>query len=266
VQSSMKTMQMVLGRYSAMTRKSLLSISVVLLALAAACGGLQSAVPTATPKPTPTATPTIVPTPTPAPTVWNPSIDVRNGPKCLELQSIGYRALKNEHPSVVGEIQNNCPFSYSQIKVTVVYLNSLVNLQVDTDETGVGPLGRGERGSFGAQWRSRSMSSGPPAPRAVEGAWDTVVVGVQGLGESSKPVCRQGIYMEIDDKGNTALVNSSGRDAKILFISRTGYDAEGKVVASSLSRSQPPLPPVSYHVEVSKPVRWSARACGLPVD
>lgn len=118
--------------------------------------------------PSPTPTPRPIPTPTPVATVWNPAVRVRSAPECLKVSQTGYRAQENWKPTVVGEILNNCSSSYAEVAVTVVLLNSLVNLQVDTEQKSAGPLGPGEKGSFGVSWRMRGASD--PQPRAREGA------------------------------------------------------------------------------------------------
>ncbi|MFQ5875336.1 MAG: hypothetical protein ACE5JL_16270 [Dehalococcoidia bacterium] len=182
---------------------------------------------------------------------------------------------------MVGEILNNCSSSYAEVAVTVVLLNSLVNLQVDTEQKSAGPLGPGEKGSFGVSWRMRGASD--PQPRAREGAWDTVVIGVQGIGASQGPTLGPRLLVEINEKGSVIVTNSTGRDTNLIRIWRTGYNREGRVVASdvttllnaplkpgesasnSLNPSSNPssrLYAVNYYAAVGQPVRWSVRAAG----
>ncbi len=191
---------------------------------------------------------------------------------------------------MVREIQNNCANSYSDIVATVLLKKSLVNLLVATEERNAGPLRPGERGSFGARWRpTRSELQ----PRAREGAWDTVVIGIQGIGESTELTEQLDVLM--DDQGRAEITNNSARALKVAMIYWTGYDAAGRVVAfathSPLS-SPDYLEPGQivqrtpdtgesvtshglstggyrvyvYSAKVDEPARWTAWAKGMAVE
>lgn len=190
---------------------------------------------------------------------------------------------------MVGEIQNNCPNSYSGIVATTVLMNSLVNLSVATEQINAGPLRPGERGSFGARWFPGPLDL---QPRAREGAWDTVAIGIQGIGESTEPASQLDVFM--NDQGLAAITNNSARALTGITIYWTGYDAAGRVVAfavnSSLGSSEylhagqtvyrgpgtcegascyglsfSGSIPFVYHAGVERPVRWTARAAGRAV-
>ena len=147
----------------------------------------------------------------------------------------------------------------------------------------VGPLGPGESGSFGASWRMRLSAD---SPRARDGAWDTVVIGIQGVARSSDSRCAQGVLGEIDDDGTAVVTNNSHRRVTSIAIWRTGYDPSGTVVASDFTSllgtslqvgesAREGLNPSSnprarsttfnYYVGVDEPSRWIVRVCGGPV-
>lgn len=276
-----------------MTHKLYLIAWLALVVLFVACaepGPTATLTPEPTPSPPPTPTPTAAPTPTPIPTVWNPAKQIRSSPQCLTVLSTGYSVPENRGPSVVGEIQNNCPNSYSGILTTIVLVNSLVNLPVATEQRNAGPLRLGERGSFGARWRP-----GPSdlQPRAREGAWDTVVIGIQGIRESPEPASQLDVLM--NDQGFAAITNNSARTLTGITIYWSGYNAAGRVVAFAVNYSLGSSEylqagqtlyrgpgtcegascyglslsgsfPFVYYAEVERPVRWTARAAGRAVE
>jgi len=264
-----------------------LLIGLTVIAIVVACTSQATIPESATLTPTAIATPSPTLTRTPIPTVWNPTIEVRKSPECLEVISTDYLARANRAPSVVGEIQNNCSFWYSTVTATVVLVNGLLGLQVDNETRDIGPLGPGERGSFGARWRLRGLSD--PLPRARDGAWDAVVIGIQGTGQSLTTPCIQGILVEIDENGTAIVTNSSKTTVSAITVARTGYNAEGNVVASditvllgttldpgqlaydSLNPSSNPrfgstTLTFNYYTETAEPVSWTARACRLRVE
>lgn len=275
-----------------MTHKLYLIAWLALVVLFVACteaGPTATLTPEPPPSLPPTLTPTAAPTPTPIPTVWNPAKQIRSSPQCLTVLSTGYSVLENRGPSVVGEIQNNCPNSYSGIVATFVLMNSLVNLAIATEQVNAGPLRPGERGSFGARWHSGNSGL---QPRAREGAWDTVVIGVQGIGESPEPASQLDVLM--NDQGLAAITNNSARAIAGITIYWSGYNAAGSVVAFAINSSfgSPALQagqtlyrgpgtcegascygiitsgsiPFVYYAGVERPIRWTARAAGKAVE
>lgn len=250
------------------------SLVSVLLLFSLGCGSEVPSRPTVQPTDTPQLTPT------PVPTVWDPLIQARRSPECLEVLSIGYEANERRPPKLVGEIINNCAFSFSSVQVTVVLMKSIVDLQIGVEERGIGPLRPGETGSFGASWRNRS---GSDRPRALEGAWDTVIVGFQGVDQSTGQPKIDGFFTKVDKKGTVTMVNNNERVIGSIVIFRTGYDANGMAIASdftnpltielepgktksfSLNPSSNRLgtsTTFNYYVDVGKPVFWTVSATG----
>jgi len=260
-------------------RMHLVLLAGMVFLMFAACA-LQSA-PTPTPIASLAPTPTATPTPTLVPTVWDPIIQIRRAPECLQVLSTGYIAEKGRSPKLIGEVINNCSSSFSNVTVTVLLMKSLVNLQVDAEERGIGSLQPGEKGSFGASWRLRYRSD--PQPRASDGAWDTVILGIQGVGQSQAPPDVAGLVAEVNEDGSVVVANNTDRVIGSLRIFRTGYNAEGRVVASDFTNplgedlrpsqtmifhlnpsSNPSFGSTTfnYYVGIDEPVTWTVRVSG----
>jgi hypothetical protein len=190
---------------------------------------------TATPGATSTALPTAAP-PRQG-TVWDPVVEVRASPGCLALLSSSYRVDVVGKPKVVAEVENRCTSSYSDVKVTIALVDVVLGLQIDaTGAWADGEFAPGDRASFAAD----SMRAWSPGLRARDGAWDTVVIAMQGLSEpithkSFPGLVARDILPALDESGEVRevsylLYNDTGHAVQDIRLALTGYDADGKAV------------------------------------
>lgn len=215
--------------------------------------------PTSTPTPTPTAVP--IPTPTPPRTVWNPAIEVRKSPDCLQIVGTGYQAEKRRTPKVLGAVRNGCNESFPKVLINVALFDKAVALQVARTETEINDLGKGETAGFGAWWaRSKTERTLGEAritfldvPDPEKERWDTVVLVVRGF---TTPLSQgAGYRLHVSDitrgvagsheagVAKVVLTNSSGRALSHVVLEMTGYSVEGDVVAAGWRKASLSLLP-----------------------
>jgi hypothetical protein len=203
-----------------------------------------------------------MPTPKPPPTVWNPVIEVRKSPDCLQIVGTGYQAKIGTSPKVLGAVHNSCSESFPQVLINVILFDSTVAFQVATTETKITELGKGETAGFGAWWarsktewtlgKARLIYLDVPDPEKER--WDTVVLVVRGI---TTPLSQGAVYhLRVSDIGTRGVAgshdagvakfvvtNSSGRALSHVVLDMVGYSSEGDVVAAGRSGSSVSLLP-----------------------
>ncbi len=214
----------------AIVNRALLAGTIVALVLAACTNANPVSFvpsPTASPSPVEPQTLSSPHLPTLLPTVWNPTYRIRTSQDCLKAAVTGYQASDGLPPMVVGEIRNECPFGFSNLRVDVILERSLTDTQVSTVSFLACALGLGRSTGFGATWTGSSGQS----LTARDGAWDRILVGVQGIGigVNDDPVSQMASRIDVSDP--VTITNHMSKDFTIMKVCKTGYSAEGRVVA-----------------------------------